>query len=57
MMDRLLMELAMEITGRIDEQSYAPMDDLGSLLATCTFMCRLCGTVKVDRRIPLHQVL
>jgi hypothetical protein len=57
MMDRLLMELSMEITGRITEQSYAPMDNLASLWATYTFMRRLCGTAEVDRHIPLRRVL
>ena len=34
-MDQLPMELAMDIAGHITEQSYAPMDNLASLRATC----------------------
>ena len=56
-MDRLPMELAADITGRVAEQSYAPMDDLASLRPTCLFMRRVCGTAEVGRRIPLRQVL
>ena len=33
------------------------MDDLASLWATCSFMCRVCGTTEVGRRIPLRRVL
>ena len=51
------MELAMDIAGHIVEQSYAPMDDLASLWATCSFMRRVCGTAEVVRRIPLRWVL
>jgi hypothetical protein len=56
-MDRLPMELAAGITGHIVEQSYAPMDDLASLWATCSFMHRVCDTAKVGWRIPLRRVL
>ena len=57
MMDRLPMELAVDIAGRIVEQSYAPMDELASLWATYTFMRSVCGTAEYGRRIPLRQVL
>ena len=56
-MDRLPMELAVDIAGCIAEQSYAPMDDLASLWATCLFMRRVCGTAEVSRHIPLRRVL
>jgi hypothetical protein len=46
-MDRLPTELAVDIIGRITEQSYAPMDNLASLWATCSDMCRVCGTTEV----------
>ena len=51
------MELATYIAGRIAEQSYAPMDDLASLWATCLFMHRVCCTAEVDRHLPLRWVL
>ena len=57
MMDWFLMELAADIAGRIAKQSYAPMDDLASLRATCSFMRRVCGTAEVGRCIPLRRVL
>ena len=47
MMDRLPMELAMDIAGHITKQSFAPMDGLASLWATCSFMHRVCGTIEV----------
>ena len=47
----------MDIAGHVAEQSYAPMDDLAILQATCSFMHRVCGTAEVDRCIPLHRVL
>ena len=57
MMDWLPMELAVDIVGHVAEQSYAPMDDLASLQATCSFTRRVCGTAEVGRCIPLHRVL
>ena len=57
MMDWLLKELATDIASRIAEQSYAPMDDLASLRASCSFMRRVCGTTKVSKCIPLRWVL
>jgi len=51
------MELAADITGRITEQSYAPMDNLASLWETCSAMRRVCGTAEVGQRIPLRRVL
>jgi hypothetical protein len=56
-MDWLLIELATDIASHVAEQSYAPMDDLASLRATCSFMRRVCATAKVGRRIPLLWVL
>ena len=57
MMDRLSVDLAADIAGCIIEQSYAPMDDLASLRATCSDMRKVCGTAEVGRRIPLRRVL
>ena len=51
------MELAADISGHVTEQSYAPMDDIASLRATCSDMCRVYGTAKVSRCIPLRRVL
>ena len=57
MMDWLPTKVAKGIAGHIAKQSYAPMDDLGSLQATCSNMRRVCGTTKVAQLIPLHRVL
>jgi hypothetical protein len=57
MMDWLPTEVAEDIAGCVAEQSYAPMDDLASLRATCLDMRRVCGTAEVGQHIPLHWVL
>jgi hypothetical protein len=32
-------------------------DDLASLWATCSFMCKVCDTAEVGQRIPLRRLL
>jgi hypothetical protein len=56
-MEKLLMDMAVEITSRIAMTTADPMEDLGSLWATCSQMHRVCGDAVVGWSIPLWRVL
>jgi hypothetical protein len=51
------MEVVVEISSRITAATTDPMEDLGSLRATCSQMRRVCGDAIVGRIIPLQRVL
>ena len=51
------MELATEVASHVAKATADPMEDLGSLWATCSHMRRACGTVYVGQSIPLEPML
>jgi hypothetical protein len=55
-MEKLLPELAAEVTTRVTKATEAPMEDLGSR-TSCSQMRRACGGTYVGRSIPLELVL
>jgi len=56
-MEKLLMDVAVEIASRIAVATADPTEDLGSLRASYSQMRRVCGDVVVGRSIPLRRVL
>jgi hypothetical protein len=56
-MEKLLTDVAIEIASCVVVAAADPMEDLGSLRATYSQMCRVCGNTVVGRSIPLRQVL
>jgi hypothetical protein len=56
-MEKLLLELAAEVTTRVTKAIEAPMEDLSSLRTSCSQMRRACGGTYVGRSIPLEPVL
>jgi hypothetical protein len=56
-MEKLSTEVAIEIASRVAVAAVDPMEDLGSLRATCSQMHRVCGDTVVGRSIPLQRVL
>ena len=51
------MDVAIEIASHVAAAAADPMEDLGSLRATCSQMRRVCGDAIVGWSIPLRQVL
>ena len=51
------MDVAIEIASRIAVAAADPIEDLGSLRATCSQMRKVCGDAIVGQSIPLRQVL
>ena len=56
-MEKLPKDMAVEIASRVATATADPMEDLGSLRATCSQMCRVYDDTVVGRSIPLHRVL
>ena len=56
-MEKLPKDMAVEIASHIAAAAADPMEDLGSLWATFSQMCRVCGDAIVGRSIPLQRVL
>jgi hypothetical protein len=56
-MEKLSMDMAVEIASHIATIVADPMEDLGSLRATCSQMRRVCGDAVVGQSIPLRWVL
>ena len=56
-MEKLLTDVAIEIASRITVATADPMEDVGSLRATCLQMRRVCDDAIVGRSIPLWRVL
>ena len=51
------MDVAIDIASRVAMATVDPMEDLGSLWATCSQMCRVCGDAVVGQIIQLRWVL
>ena len=51
------MDVAVEIASRIATAIADPMEDLGSLWATCSQMRKVCSDAVVGQSIPLWWVL
>jgi hypothetical protein len=56
-MEKLSIEVAVEIASRVGAAVADPLEDLGSLWATCSQMRRVCSDALVGRSIPLQRVL
>ena len=56
-MEKLPTDMAIEIASRVAAAAADPMEDLGSIWATCSQMRRVCGDVVVGQSIPLRRVL
>jgi hypothetical protein len=56
-MEKLSMDIVVVIASRVAVAAMNPMEDLGSLRASCSQMCRVCGDTVVGRSIPLWRVL
>ena len=51
------MDMVVEIASRVTVATVDPMEDLGSLRATCSHMHRVCGDAIVGQSIALQRVL
>ena len=56
-MEKLPKDMAVEIASCVAAATADPMEDLGSLRATCSQMHRVCGDAVVGWSIPLRWVL
>ena len=56
-MEKLPIDVAIEIASRVAAATADPMEDLGNLWATSSQMRRVCGDAVVGRSIPLRRVL
>ena len=56
-MEKLLTDVAIEIVSHVAVATADPMEDLGSLRATCSQMRMVCGDTVVGRSRPLRRVL
>ena len=56
-LEKLPMDVAIEIASHITAAAVDPMEDLGSLWVTCSQMRRVCGDAVVGQSIPLWWVL
>jgi hypothetical protein len=56
-MEKLPTDVVVKIASRTAMVAADPMEDLGSLRATCSQMRRVCGDAVVGQSIPLRRVL
>ena len=56
-MEKLPKDMVVEISSHVIVGTADPMEDLDSLRATCSQMCRVCVDAVVGRSIPLWRVL